>query len=269
MELRGRRVLLTGASGAIGAAIATELHRQGAELILTGRREDALRALAAETAGRTLLADLSDAGSVSALAAEAGPVDGLVLNAGLDAAEDVADLPDGEIERVIAVNLTAPALLAASFARALRDRPEGHIVFISSMAGKMATAGNGSLYAATKWGIRGLALSLREELRGSGAGVSVVYPGPIRDAGMFASTGAGLPSSVDTNSPQEVAAAVVKAIRTNAAEIDVAAPLMRLGGRLGSLTPGLVAAIARRQGAEQIRRAMADARRGARGEQGV
>jgi hypothetical protein len=81
---------------------------------------------------------------------------------------------------------------------------------------------------------------------------------------MFAATGAELPASVDTNSPEEVAAAVVKAIRTNAAEVDVAAPLMRLGGRLGSLTPALVAAIARRQGAERIRRAMADARRSAR-----
>jgi short-subunit dehydrogenase len=269
MELRGRHVLVTGASGGIGAAIASELHRHGAELILTGRREDALRELASETRGRIVVADLGDAASVGALAAEAGPVDGLVLNAGLDAADDLADLEDREIERVIAVNLTAPALLAASFARAMRERPEGHVVFVSSMAGKMATAGNGSLYAATKWGVRGLALSLREELRGSGAGVSVVFPGPIRDAGMFASTGARLPSSVDTNSPREVAAAVVKAIRTNAAEIDVAAPLMRLGGRLGALTPGLVAAIARRQGAEQIRRAMADARREARGEPGV
>jgi short-subunit dehydrogenase len=261
MELRGRRALVTGASGGIGAAIVRELRRNGAELVVTGRRADALRGLGDETGAQILAADLEDLDSVRGLARDAGPIDLLVLNAGIDAADDLVDLAQEEIAPVISVNLTAPALLSASFARQMRERGEGHIVFISSMAGKMATAGNGPLYAATKWGVRGLALSLREEMRACGVGVSAVFPGPIRDAGMFASTNVELPASVKTNSPEEVAAAVVRATQANVGEIDVAAPLLRLGGLLGPLLPSLVAALARRQGAGKVRRDMASARR--------
>jgi short-subunit dehydrogenase len=261
MELRGRRALVTGASGGIGAAIVHDLRRHDVQLVLSARRTDALRALADETGAQILTADLSDPESVSRVASEARPVDVLVLNAGIDAADDAADLAGEEIAHVIAVNLTAPALLSAIFAREMRERGEGHIVFISSMAGKMATAGNGALYAATKWGVRGLALSLREEMRTSGVGVSAIFPGPIRDAGMFASTDVALPASVKTNSPAEVAAAVVRAVDVNAAEIDVAAPLLRLGGVMGPLLPAFVAALARRQGVGRVRRDMALARR--------
>ena len=263
MELAGRRALVTGASGGIGAAIARGLRGQGAELILTARREDVLRSLAAELDASVLTADLNDPDSARRLGAEAAGIDVLVLNAGVDAAEDLVDLSGEQIARVIAVNLVAPAVLASAFAREMRERGSGHIVFISSMAGKMATAGNSAIYAATKWGVRGLALSLREELRAHGVGVSTVFPGPIRDAGMFADTDVKLPSNIKTNAPEDVAAAVVRAIREDVAEIDVAAPLLRLGGTLGSISPGLVATLARRQGVGAVRREMARARRGA------
>jgi short-subunit dehydrogenase len=264
MELQGRRVLLTGASGGIGSATSRELGRRGAHLLLSARREDALRSLADELGAAVLTADCADPQSLARLAAEATGVDVVVLNAGVDAADDLADLAGEEIERVISVNLLAPALLSAIMAREMRERGHGHIVFMSSMAGKMATVGNGAIYAATKWGLRGLALSLREELRASGVGVSAVFPGPIRDAGMFAATGVDLPSNVKSNSPEDVAAAVVRAIRTDVAEIDVAAPLVRLGGMLGPAAPALVAALARRQGVGQVRREMAIARRSPR-----
>jgi short-subunit dehydrogenase len=264
MELQGCRVLLTGASGGIGAAIARELRRQGADLLLSARREDALRSLADSLAATIVTADLGDPESVRRLAAEAQGADVLVVCAGVDAADDLVDLAGEEIERVIAVNLAAPALLSALIAREMRERGHGHIVFISSMAGKMATAGNSAIYAATKWGLRGMALSLREELRATGVGVSAVFPGPIRDAGMFATTAVELPSNIKTNSPEEVGAAVVRAIRADVAEIDVAAPLLRLGGVLGSIAPALVAALARRQGVGEVRREMATARRLAR-----
>ena len=264
MELQGRRALVTGANGGIGAAIARELFNRGADLILTARREDALSPLADELNAAVVIADLGAGEAVRRLAAEAGSVEVLVLNAGLDAAEDLADLRGEDIEQVIAVNLTAPALLSAIVARDMRERREGHIVFISSIAGKMATPGNGALYAATKWGLRGLALSLREELGASGVAVSAVFPGPIRGAGMFAQTQVQLPSTIRTNSPEEVAAAVVRAIRRDIAEVDVAAPLVRLGGLLGPIAPGLVAALARRQRVGEVRRSMAAARRRAR-----
>jgi short-subunit dehydrogenase len=264
MELRGRRALVTGATGGIGAAISGSLHRQGAELILTGRREEALRALADETGAKVITADLCDAASVRTLTSEAGQVDVLVLNAGLDSADNLTDLEADWIEQVVAVNLTAPAVLSAHYAREMAERRQGHIVFIASMAGRMATAANGPLYTATKWGMRGLALGLREEMRTSGVGVSTIFPGPIRDAGMFADTGVKLPAAVKTNSPADVAAAVVKAIRTNPAELEVAAPPLRVAARLGPIAPTLVAKIARQRGVDQIRREMASARREAR-----
>ena len=264
MQLHARRALVTGASGGIGAAIARELRGRGAQLTLSARREQALRALADELGAAAVTADLCDAESVRRLAGEASSVDVLVLNAGVDAADDLVDLTAQEIERAFEVNLVVPALLSAAVAGEMRKRGRGHIVFISSMAGKMATAGNGSLYAATKWGIRGLALSLREELRATGVGVSAVFPGPIRDAGMFADTNVELPASVKTNSAEEVGVAVARAIERDLAEVDVAAPLMRLGGALGPLAPALVAALARRQGAGEVRRQMAAVRRSAR-----
>jgi len=263
MELQGRRVAVTGASRGIGSAIARALHRRGADLVLTARRQDALSVLADDLGGAILIADLSDPESLRRLAAELAGVDGLVLNAGVDAADDLVDLTAREIEEVIAVNLRAPAVLSAIVGREMRARRRGHIVFISSMAGKMATEGNGALYACTKWGVRGLALSLREELRRHGVGVSAVFPGPIRETGMFADTSVGLPSSIKTNSAEEVAGAVVRAIEADVAELDVAAPLLRLGGVLGPLAPALIAALARRQDVGQVRRQMAAARRSA------
>src|SRR5262245_44435180 len=152
MELQGRRVLITGASGGIGAATSRELGRLGANLLLSARREDALRSLADELGAAIVAADCTDPQSLARLAAEATGVDAVVLSAGVDAADDLADLGGKEIERVIAVNLLAPALLSAIMAREMRERGHGHIVFMSSMAGKMATAGNGAIYAATKWG---------------------------------------------------------------------------------------------------------------------
>jgi short-subunit dehydrogenase len=266
MQLHGRRALVTGASGGIGGAIVRRLQSEGVVPILTARREPMLRELARETGAEVVVADLSDPVSVMRLAEEAGEVDVLVANAGVDSAEDLTDLQPEHIERIVAVNLTAPAILAAQFAPEMRARGAGHIVFIASMAAKVATCGNGPMYTATKWGLRGLALSLRDALKASGVGVSAIFPGPISGAGMFASTGVKLPAAVRANTPEQVAGAVVTAIERNVAEIDVAAPPLRFGGLLSGVAPTFVSALARRQGADNVRRAMVAARRAARGE---
>ena len=86
---------------------------------------------------------------------------------------------------MLEVNLRAPIALARALAPAMIARGSGHIVFISSLAGKAAAPAS-SIYSATKFGLRGFALGLREDLRPHGVGVSVVLPGFIRDAGMFA-----------------------------------------------------------------------------------
>ena len=120
-------------------------------------------------------------------------------------------------------------------------------MYVSSLAGKVPTKG-APLYSATKFGLRGFAGALRADLAGTRIGCSVVFPGFIRDAGMFAETGTKLPFGVGTVSPGEVAAGVVRAIRTNRAELDVAPLALRLGALLGSLAPGLSATIQARTG---------------------
>ena len=103
----------------------------------------------------------------------------------------------------------------------MRERGDGHLVFVSSLSGK-APSPRSSVYASTKFGLRGFALCLRADLAGTGVGVSLVSPGFIRDAGMFADSGAKPPPGIGTSTPEEVAAGVVKAIERNKVEIAVA-----------------------------------------------
>lgn len=132
---------------------------------------------------------------------DAGDVDILVANAGVGIPQDLAMLSDSEIAEAVRINLLAPAVLARAAVNSMTRRGRGHIVFISSGAGLIATPGNGAVYTATKWGLRGLGLALRQELHGTGVGVSTIFPGPIRDAGMLADTGAALPRGFGTSSP--------------------------------------------------------------------
>ncbi len=224
MRLEGRTILLTGATGGLGRAIASELAGRGAILVLSSRKADELEAVAAELPGgahRFVVADLADAGAAERLVADAGEIDGIVLNAGDRAHGPVDELPAEQVERVIRVNLEAPVQMTRAASAALRARGEGHLVFIASLAGK-AAARRHILYGATKAGLRYFALGLRQDLARDGVGVSVVNPGFIRDAGMFADSGAKPPMNLGTSTPAEVGAAVADAIEKDKAEIDVA-----------------------------------------------
>jgi short-subunit dehydrogenase len=117
-----------------------------------------------------------------------------------------------------------------------QERGSGHFVFVSSISG-FAAMPRASLYAATKFGLRGFALNLREDLRGSGVGVSVITPGAIRDAGMFAESGAPPPPGLGTGTPQQVADAVVRAIEHDKSEISVAPLRQRFLARLAMIAP--------------------------------
>jgi short-subunit dehydrogenase len=133
----------------------------------------------------------------------------------------------------------------------MAQRGRGSIVFISSMSGKVANGG-ASMYSATKFALRGFSLSLRDDLRASNVGVTTVFPGFIRDAGMFAATGVKLPAGTGTRSPEDVASAVLRAVRKNPAEINVAAFEQSLGAFLAGVSPGLVSALTRALGGDKI-----------------
>ncbi|MEX0972672.1 MAG: SDR family NAD(P)-dependent oxidoreductase [Solirubrobacterales bacterium] len=222
MDLSGRSALLTGATGGLGRAIAQALAARGAKLILSGRGAEALETLAAELPGgghRALPADLAEPGAAERLAAEAGEVDILVANAGLPGSGRLTDFTPEEVTRALRVNLEAPMLQAQALSPAMVERGSGHLVFIASLAGK-APSPRSSLYNATKFGLRGFALGLRADLRPKGVGVSLISPGFIRDAGMFADAGASS-AGLGTGRPDQVGAAVVRAIEHDRAEIAV------------------------------------------------
>jgi short-subunit dehydrogenase len=253
VDLNGARVLLTGASGGIGNAIARALHERGASLVISGRRIDALEALKAELGDRVdvLQADLAKREDVEALPGRAGTVDVLVANAGLPGSGDLASFSPEHIDRAIDVNLRAPMQLTRALLPGMLERGSGHFVFVSSLAGKVPAAGS-TVYSATKFGLRGFGDSLHDELHGTGVGATTVFPGFISDAGMFADAGVKLPPGVGTKPPEKVAAAVIEGIEKGRAEIDVAPLAVRATGKLAGLAPGAVTAVNRRFGGRDV-----------------
>ncbi len=248
-DLAGKTVLLTGASTGLGPVIARRLHRAGARFVLSARNEAALDKLSKELGGaRVVVADLSRAGEPERLAREAGAVDVLVSNAGIPATGRLATFEVEEIDRAIAVNLRAGIVLAKALAPAMVERKSGHLVFMSSIAGKIPSGGE-TIYNATKFGLRGFALALREELWGTGVGVSVIVPTFVSEAGMWAVTRLKPNPIAGEVSPEQVADAVWKAITRNRREIDVVPIQLRTVLKVQALTPGVFATTARWMGA--------------------
>ena len=260
--LENSRVLLTGASGGIGHAIARTLHGRGAHVILSGRRVDALTELEKELAERVevISADLAQEGEAVRLAELAAPLDVLVANAALPATGRLDSFTPEQIGRALDVNLRAPVQLARAVVPGMLERGSGHVVLIASLSGKIATS-NSSVYCATKFGLRGFGLALHDELHGSGVGVTTVSPGFVREAGMFADSGVKLPRGVGSSSPQEVADAVVEGIETNKVEIDVASFTGRSTARLYANAPSLMLAFGRRIGGDRLAAAVAEGQR--------
>ncbi len=265
MNLAGSRALVTGASGGIGEAIVRALHARGAIVVASARREEVLERISAELGDRVevLAADLADAGDVEALPGRAGRVDVLVANAGLPASGPYDSFSAGDVDRALDVNLRAPLQLARELAGPMVQRGSGHLVFISSLSGKTASPGS-SLYSATKFGLRGYALGLREDLAGTGVGVTTVFPGFIRDAGMFHDSETKLPKGVGTRTPDQVAAGVIRGIERDRPEVDVAPLSLRLGAIAGGIAPGLVGAAQRRLGSRDVADQMARGQAGKR-----
>jgi short-subunit dehydrogenase len=245
MELAGKTVLLTGATGGLGRAMAHAIAERGATLILSSRKADELDQLAADLPGaghRRIVSDLAEPGAGEALLAEAGDVDVLIANAGMGGNQSIEDFTPEQIERVVRVNLEAPIRMTRALVPELRKRGSGHLVFVSSLAGKAATAKSG-LYTATKAGLRGFALAERQDLASDGVGVSIVCPGFVREAGMFADSGRTPPMNLGTTTPQAVADATVSAIERNRPEVDVAPLRQRLLANFAGRRPHLAARI--------------------------
>jgi short-subunit dehydrogenase len=224
MDLERARVLVTGASGGLGAAIARELAEQGAHIVLSGRSRERLGAVLATLpsgAHEVVPADLARPEASEQLVEAAGELDVFVSSAGLPASGWLHEYRAEQLERAVRVNLEAPMQITRLLAPRLIERGRGHLVFVSSLAGKVPSPGL-SIYCATKFGLRGFALALATELVPTGVGVSVICPGFIRDVGMFADSGAEVPPGVGSSSSAAVAREVRTAIIRRTQEVVVA-----------------------------------------------
>lgn len=265
MDLDGTRTLLTGATGGLGRAMAIALAARGSKLVLSSRKPAELEALIDELDGdghRAIVSDLSADGVGKELAAEAGDVDVFVANAGLPGTGRIDQRSNEELVRVLRVNLEAPICTTRALLPAMLERGRGHFVYISSLAGKAASP-RSSMYNASKFGLRGFALALRQDLHGSGVGASLVTPGFIREAGLFADSNTKPPPGMGTGTPGQVAAAVVKAIEHDRAEIVVAPAQQRALTAFGQAFPSLAALAQRGQGervAERLAAGQSDKR---------
>ena len=183
-DLTGKTALVTGASGGIGRAIAEALHGQGATVVLSGTRREALDTLAQALGerARVVPCDLSDIASVEALvpAAEAvaAPIDILVNNAGVTRDNLFMRLRDEEWDQVIAVNLTAGFRLARACAKGMMRRRWGRIIAVTSVVGTMGNAGQAN-YAAYKGGIVAMTKSLAAEIATRNVTANCIAPGFI------------------------------------------------------------------------------------------
>nr|ABU51100.1 unknown [uncultured bacterium Bio5] len=188
-SLSGQVAVVTGASRGIGAAIARKLGSLGARVVLTARDVEKLRAVereivAAGGEAESHACDLSHSDAIAAFAtgvlAAHGRCDVLVNNAGVGwFGGPLHTMKPAEWDALIAVNLKAPYLLLRAFAPAMIAAKRGHIINISSLAGKNPVA-DGAAYTASKWGLNGLMTSAAEELRQHQVRVSLVAPGSVR-----------------------------------------------------------------------------------------
>jgi short-subunit dehydrogenase len=259
VQISGSRVLLTGATGGLGRAIAKALDQRGAHLVLTGRRAELLDEIVAELrSAEALPADLAKREDVDALPGRAGQVDIFIHNAALPASGRLESYSTEQIDRALDVNLRAGIVLTRALLPPMTERGRGQLVYVSSMSGKIPTV-RASIYAATKYGLRGFAGALRDDLHGTNVGVSTVFPGPIQGGGMWDDAGIELPWWVPTKSPEDVGSAVVKAIEANRPEIAVADPGQRAAAVLENVSARAGAWLRRRLPVEELADRTADA----------
>jgi len=233
--LKDKVVWITGASSGIGEALAEELARQGAILVLTARRTERLEALKQrmQKPAKVLLlpGDLQDPKALGPLARQAeslaGRIDILVNNAGISQRSRALEARLEDVRRLMEVNFFAPIALTNAVLPAMLARRSGQIVIVSSVAGYVGTPLRSS-YAASKHAVRGYYDSLRAELHGTGVGVTIVCPGYINtEITMHALSASGGEHGKKDKSiqngvaPKKCARAIATAIDRGKSEINV------------------------------------------------
>jgi 3-oxoacyl-[acyl-carrier protein] reductase len=218
--LAGKVALVTGSSRGIGLAIARRLGQMGARVSICGRDPAKLDLAASMLRGEgietlAVPADVSRADQISELVhatqQKLGPIDTLVNNAGTGVFGPFHEFAEADWDKVLDTNLKSVFLACRAVAPEMIRRQTGHIINISSLAGKNTFA-NGAIYCASKWGLMGLTGSMAEDLRGHGIRVSAVCPGSV--ATEFPGQGRKNPSKI--LQPEDIAHAVEALITQSA-----------------------------------------------------
>ena len=264
MNLTDARIVLTGAAGGIGSATAARLAQAGAKLVLTDLKQEPLDRLAADLGPSSVLelvaADVASGDGRVALAAAAREheVNVLINAAGINPFGLFVEQTAREIATALSVNSVAPLLLCHALLPALLERPSAHIVNVGSTFGSLGFPGFAA-YSASKFAVRGFSEALRRELADTVVRVHYVAPRATRTAlatDRVRALNADLGVGMDT--PQTVAAAIVRALREERREVLLGAS-ERLFAKLNALAPSLVDLSLRRQLAVVRRYASRDA----------
>jgi 3-oxoacyl-[acyl-carrier protein] reductase len=236
MQLAGQVAVVTGAARGIGEAIARRLARMGATVVLTARDTARLETLAQEIEGaggkaEAAACDLTHPGLVEALAKRVrdthGRVDILVNNAGIGKiGKPLHEMPIEDFDAVLATNLRGPYLMIQALAPIMIAAGSGHIINISSLAGRNPLP-NGAAYSASKWGLNGLSYSVAEELRQYGIRVSLVAPGSVNTEFNGGSVGASGKKDPSKKIQPDDIAHVVEMLVTQAPQSFVSEVLVR------------------------------------------
>jgi short-subunit dehydrogenase len=270
-ELQGRTALVTGASGGIGSQICRHLATAGMNVIVSGRREEVLADLVAELRQRgansaAVVADLGDLSQVDPLIERSeealGEIDVLVNNAGLENVGAFTAYSREELTLMVDVNLTAPLLLTHRVLPGMLARKRGHVVFVSSMGGKVGPAYN-EPYAATKAGLIGLNQSLRAEYLHAPVGFSVICPGLVAGEGMYqrmVDEGIRFNRFLGETTLDKVADRVVDAIRHDRPEAIESGSPIRPMLAIAQLAPRLAERLVERLGGTDAFRRVAESR---------
>lgn len=244
---KGKAVLLTGGSSGIGPVIAEALARRGANIAIAARSKSGLDEVAARLREHGIKvivqpADIIEPSQRDRLVAdvvkEFGKIDILVNNAGLETEGAYTELQWSQIQKTIEVNLIAPMALSHAVLPEMLKRKAGHIVNIASIAAKSG-APYAATYSGTKAGLAEWTRALRLELVGTGVRFSTIFPGYVREVGMFAKFGVMSPILVGSCAPSQVARAVVAAIEQGKAEKIVNSSPLRYSFMLNELSPAL------------------------------
>jgi short-subunit dehydrogenase len=259
--LEGRSVVITGAAGGLGTAIATALSGRGARLMLVDIDAAALLDLRGRLSCDGLVADIAEADDRRRIVAHCGSVghqpDVLINNAGVERASEYADLQPGEIRHALEVNLLGAMLLTHALLPGMCRRGRGHVISIASMAAIKPVPFN-AVYNTAKAGIVAFSTSLSKELSGSGVDATVICPSAVTGVGMWARVSDQLTPNrlVDSSTvqPEAVAAAALRALARRPRRILVGSPLVRAGALLSALSPHIDRATDRLSGIDAVYR---------------